>query len=484
MRPGCVRRRAPRRCPVSGRTGSSRSRARPRLEARSGRATTATAWPAPRGGRSARPARTGRRWRRGRTFRARRSRRTGSRGDGPRRPRGPVAPARSRGGPQQPRAIRQAPGASSCWVSCEGGTGRVRPSGAPVPARLHRRPSMTMRLELAESPAVVAGLLASARAPLARVADEVRRRGTRFVVIAARGTSDHAATYAQYVLGARNGLPVGLATPSLSSLYRNGPRVGDALVIGMSQSGRSPDIVAVLDDARSQGALTLAITNDPGSPLAVVADVVVPLEAGPELAVAATKTYVAQLAVVALLSEALRGGDPDPALARLPVALAGIIELEARIVGLAGRLAPAPACVVLARGFQYATAREWALKLKEVAGVFADPYSAVDFEHGPISLVEPGLPVLAVVSSGPTLPGLVTLLGRLAADGADLMDVSDAAGARALASGSLALPGDLPEWLAPIVAILPCQLFAYHLAVARGRDPETPRHLRKVTLTR
>ncbi len=343
---------------------------------------------------------------------------------------------------------------------------------------------MTMRLELAESATVVSGLLASARAPLERLADEVRRRGIRFVVIAARGTSDHAATYAQYVLGARNGLPVGLATPSLSSLYRHGPRVGDALVIGMSQSGRSPDIVAVLEDARGQGALTLAITNEPESPLADVADVVVSLEAGPELAVAATKTYVAELTVVALLSEALRGGDPDPALATLPGALAATLELESAIVALAGRIAPAPACVVLARGFQYPTAREWALKLKEVAGVFADAYSAADYEHGPISLVEPGLPVLAVVSRGPTLAGLLVLLERLVADGADLLVVSDAAEARALGRGSLALPADLPEWLAPIPAIVPCQLFAYHLAIARGRDPEAPRHLRKVTLTR
>ena len=327
---------------------------------------------------------------------------------------------------------------------------------------------MTMRQELAESPTVVDGLLVSARAPLAHLAGEVRRRGTRFVLVAARGTSDHAATYAQYVLGARAGLPVGLATPSLSSLYGLAPRVADALVIGMSQSGRSPDIVAVLDDARRQGALTLAITNDPGSPLAGAADVVVPLEAGPELAVAATKTYVAELAVVALLSEALRAGERDPALDRL----------------LAGRFAPAPACVVLARGFQYATACEWALKLKEVAGVFADPYSAADYEHGPISLAEPGMPVLAVVSSGPTLAGMISLLGRLAADGADLLIVSDAEAARALGSGSLALLAELPEWLAPIAAILPCQLFAYHLAVARGRDPETPHNLSKVTLTR
>jgi glucosamine--fructose-6-phosphate aminotransferase (isomerizing) len=341
-----------------------------------------------------------------------------------------------------------------------------------------------MRKELAESPAVVAGLFTSARAPLATVADEVRRRGTRFVLIAARGTSDHAATYAQYVLGARAGLPVGLATPSLSSLYGHGPRVEDALVIGMSQSGRSPDIVAVLDDARRQGALTLAVTNDPGSPLALVAGVVVPLEAGPELAVAATKTYVAELAVVSLLAEALRGGVPDPALDGLPGALGRMIDLEPEIVDLARRLAPHPACVVLARGFQYPTAREWALKLKEVAGVFADPYSAADFEHGPIALVEPGSLVLAVVSSGPTLPGMVALLERLAAAAADLVVVSDVAAVRRLGRSSLALPAEVPEWLAPIVAILPCQLLAYHLAVARGRDPEAPRNLRKVTLTR
>ncbi len=343
---------------------------------------------------------------------------------------------------------------------------------------------MTMRQELAESPAVVARLLVSAPGPLATVAEEVRRRGTRFVLVAARGTSDHAATYAQYVFGARAGLPVGLATPSLSSLYGLGPRVGDALVIGMSQSGRSPDIVAVLDDARRQGALTLAITNDPGSPLAVAADVVVPLEAGPERAVAATKTYVAELAVVALLAEALRGGVPDPALAGLPGALGRTIELEPQVVVLARRLAPHQACVVLARGFQYPTAREWALKLKEVAGVFADPYSAADFEHGPIALVEPGTLVLAVVSSGPTLSGMVTLLERLADAGADVVALSDAAAVRGLGNGALAIPSEVPEWLAPIVTILPCQLLAYHLAVARGRDPEAPRNLQKVTLTR
>ena len=195
---------------------------------------------------------------------------------------------------------------------------------------------MTMRSELAEAPAVVTRLLQAARAPLDGVAAEVARRGVDLVVIAARGTSDHAATYAQYVLGERNGLPVALAAPSLASLYGHGPKVGRALVIGISQSGRSPDVVGVIEDGRRQGALTLAITNDPSSPLADAADIVVPLQAGPELAVAATKTYVAELTVVALLSDALGAAgvgvghheDQATALAGLPAALEETLGLE------------------------------------------------------------------------------------------------------------------------------------------------------------
>ena len=351
---------------------------------------------------------------------------------------------------------------------------------------------MTMRSELAEAPGVVAGLLQTARAPLAMVAAEVVARGIDLVVIAARGTSDHAATYAQYVLGERNGLPVALAAPSLASLYGNGPRFGRALVVGISQSGRSPDVVGVIVDGRAQGALTLAITNDPASPLAEAADVVVPLQAGPELAVAATKTYVAELAVVALLSDALRlaaGGagrqDGDgAAVSALPAYLEMAIGLEDAVTRASRALTGFTRCAVLGRGYHYATIREWALKLKEVAGVAADAYSAADFEHGPISMIEPGFPVLAVVTDGPAVAGMASLLGRLGQQGADLLVMSDLPEVRALAPASIALPAGVPEWLAPIVAIVPCQLFAYHLAIATGHDPEAPRNLNKVTLTR
>jgi glucosamine--fructose-6-phosphate aminotransferase (isomerizing) len=142
-------------------------------------------------------------------------------------------------------------------------------------------------------------------------------------------------------------------------------------------------------------------------------------------------------------------------------------------------------CVVLGRGFNYATAREWALKLKEVAGVLADPYSSADFQHGPLSLVEPGFAVLAVASSGPAAADMGPLLRRLRDEqGAELLVISDAAELRRAATYSLSLPSGVAEWLTPIVSIVPAQLHAYHLALARKRDPEAPRHLRKVTLTR
>ena len=343
---------------------------------------------------------------------------------------------------------------------------------------------MTTRSELGEGPATVERLLDRAGPAIDAVARAVRARDVELVVIAARGTSDHAAIYAQYILGARNGLPVALAAPSLASLYGTAPRLHHALVLGISQSGRSPDVVAVLADARRQGALTVALTNEPASELAAAAEHLVALEAGPERAVAATKTYLAEIAVIALLSGALAGDARSRReLAALPDALREALRTEDAVEPLAAAYAAEERAVVLARGFQYATAREWALKLKELAGVLADPYSAADFQHGPIALLEPGYPVLAVATAGPALAGMTELLARLRDARARLLVLSDDPGTLALGDG-VALPAGVPEWLAPLVAIIPAQLFAYHLARARGLDPEAPRNLSKVTLTR
>lgn len=339
--------------------------------------------------------------------------------------------------------------------------------------------------EIREQPEVAARLLVAGPPALAAVAAEVRRRGIGLVVIAARGTSDHAAVYAQYVLGARNGLTVALAAPSLVTLYAASPRYGNALVIGLSQSGQSPDVVGVVEAARAQGALTLAITNAPGSPLALAAEHNLDLGAGEERSVAATKTYTAELLAVALLSAALDDDGAGPALARVPEAVAGALDAEPEAARIAADQASLDRAVVLGRGFGYATAREWSLKLKEVAQLWADPYSAADFAHGPVALVAPGSAVFASISAGPARDALLDPVRTLIRDvGANVLVLSDDPGARAVARWSLAVPGGLAEWLGPIAAIVPAQLHAMHLAIVRGLDPERPRGLTKVTETR
>ena len=340
--------------------------------------------------------------------------------------------------------------------------------------------------EIGEQPAAAQRLLEQGAPVYRRLAGELERRPPQFVVIAARGSSDHAALYAQYLLAVRNGLTVALATPSTITLYGGRPRMAEALVIGISQSGQSADIVAVLAEARRQGALTVAITNDGSSPLASVAAEVVELQAGPERATAATKTYTTQLLAAALLSLALQppSGREREELAALPKQLTAALAAESAAERAASGHADDTRAVVLGRGFEYATAREWALKLQELAQLLAQPFSAADFEHGPLALIEEGFPVLAVAPAGRPAEAQLPLLRRLRDEhGARLLVISDDQAALALGDG-LPLPAGVPGWLGPIVSIVPGQLFAYHLTRAKGLDPERPRSISKVTSTR
>ncbi len=345
---------------------------------------------------------------------------------------------------------------------------------------------MSLRDEILEQPAAAQRLLDAAPTAFAPISAALRSRRPRFAVIVARGSSDHAGIYGQYLLAIRNGLIVALAAPSTITLHGARPNLADALVVGISQSGRSPDMVAVVEEARRQGALTVALTNDAGSPLAGTADHVVDVRAGPERATAATKTYTAELLAVALLSTAL---DPPTSeetadLAGLPGLISAALTTEPHARDLAAAHAKRQLVIVLGRGYSYASAREWALKLQEMAQLAAMPYSAADFEHGPLALAEPGLPVLAVAPSGPELEAQVALLTSLKADhGARLLVISDAPAAREIDEG-LALPEGIPPWLAPIVEIVPAQLYAYQLTIARGLSPEHPRTISKVTETR
>jgi glucosamine--fructose-6-phosphate aminotransferase (isomerizing) len=342
---------------------------------------------------------------------------------------------------------------------------------------------VALRDEILEQPAVAARLLDGARERVERIARAVVDRGIDHVVIAARGSSDHAAIYAQYLLGVAHRLPVALAAPSILSHYGVEPRFGRALVIGISQSGASPDVVGVIAAARRQGVPTIAITNAPESALATAAEHVIDLAAGPERSIAATKTYTAELLAVAMLSSAL-GGDPGiQSLGAMPAAIEQALAAEPVAERFAGELSAIRACTVLGRGFEYATAREWALKLKELARVLADPYSAADFRHGPLAMVEAGSPVFAVVPSGPTAADTAALLERVGQAGAELLVLSDDPGLRALGARSIPLPAGVAVELTPITSAVVAQLTALHLALAIGLDPETPPHLEKVTLT-
>jgi glucosamine--fructose-6-phosphate aminotransferase (isomerizing) len=344
---------------------------------------------------------------------------------------------------------------------------------------------MSLHGEIAEQPEVAARFLVAQAESIEAIADSLRARPVRQVMIAARGTSDHAALYAQYVLGIRHRLSVALGTPSIVSLYGVVPDLADTLVVGISQSGASPDIVAVISAARAQGSPTVAITNDPGSALASAAERTIDLGTGPERAVAATKTYTIELLAIAMLSAALRGDPADrAALEALPGTLGRTLAVEPEIERIAADQAASSRALLIARGFEYATAREWALKLKELARVFADPYSSADFQHGPLALLEPGVPVLAIVREGAPEADLVALLQRLHDDmDAELMVVSDRPAALAMARWPVPVPEGTPEWLGPIVSIVPGQLHALHLTRARGLDEERPRNLLKVTRT-
>jgi glutamine---fructose-6-phosphate transaminase (isomerizing) len=345
---------------------------------------------------------------------------------------------------------------------------------------------MTLHAEILEQPDSLANLLASQRQAVAEVARAIQARDVSYAFLAARGTSDNAGRYANYLWGASNGLPLALATPSLFTYYNHPPRLKDALVVGVSQSGQSPDIVSVLHEGRKQGCLTLAITNQPGSPLTDTADFVIDLQVGPELAVAATKTFTAELIAIAMLSAAMsNSAEAWEQLEQVPGWVAQVLKEEDRIANLVQRYRYISQCVVLGRGYNYATAFEWALKLKELTYVEAEPYSSADFKHGPIAMVERGFPVMAVVAQGPVYESQMALLQQLRHEYlAELVVIGNDAEALGLAQSPIRLPDGIPEWLTPIVAIVPAQLFSLYLTQAKGYDTEKPRNIRKVTETR
>ncbi len=350
--------------------------------------------------------------------------------------------------------------------------------------------------EIHEQPQVLRRLLDKEAENIHRLAEDIRARQIQHVVIAARGTSDNAGRYAQYLFGAVNGLVVALATPSLFTIYKRPPSFGNSLVLGISQSGKSPDIVAVLAEARQQGVLTAALTNEPESELASNADHVIDLHAGLERSVAATKTYTSELMAIAMLSASLlsiRSLSIHPLdasdrrlmadLGKIPDIISETLSMEASIAEIVPRYRYMRDCVVIGRGYNYATAFEIALKLKELTYTIVEPYSSADFLHGPLAVIEHGFPVIVIAPSGDMSTEMGRFIRTLKGRQAEILVISDVAEILDLAHIRLQLPVPVPELLSPLTAVLPGQIFAMHLAAIRNYDPDKPRALRKVTET-
>jgi glucosamine--fructose-6-phosphate aminotransferase (isomerizing) len=300
------------------------------------------------------------------------------------------------------------------------------------------------------------------------------------ITIVARGSSDHAAVYGRYLLEAATGKPVSLAAPSLHTLYGVGVDYRGQLVIAVSQSGATPEIVSTLQALQDAGGRGLAITNEPGSALARTAGETLELDMGQERAVPATKTVTGQFTAFAIIASAL-GGDRFPvtrdALRVLADRAQVVLDDRAPVAAAAETLAGASQLIVVARGYLFAAALETALKLKETCSVFADGYSAADLRHGPIAAVTRGLPVVALCAAGPALADVALLIDELRARQANVLVLGS--GARA----DVTLPSDVPEPLAPIVAVIRGQQLAHELALRLGYDPDSPPGLSKVTLT-
>jgi glucosamine--fructose-6-phosphate aminotransferase (isomerizing) len=340
--------------------------------------------------------------------------------------------------------------------------------------------------EIEEQPRALERLLARA-GDFERVATEIRRRGTTTIRMVGHGSSDNAASYGVYAFGLLPGWTALRDSISLTVYYGARLDLESSTVLALSQSGRTPDVVEYVARARQAGAFTVAITNDPASELAVAAETVLPLEAGAETAVAATKTYSNQVAALGLLAAHAAGG--GQAFADGLSAVIGQLDelvpsLESRITTVAVPFAFAGRMFVVGRGLEFATAREIALKLLETCRVAAEPLTATDLAHGPVAALDPLFPVWAIASDDETLPAVLEATARARDAGATIIASGSAADALAGADYVLPVPRPASPLLAPLLSVVPGQLFAWALARTKGLDPDEPRGLSKVTLAR
>ncbi|MDR7301573.1 SIS domain-containing protein [Haloactinomyces albus] len=342
-------------------------------------------------------------------------------------------------------------------------------------------PGSHMTAEIAEQPQMFSHLLGQRRA-IAELAARITERKPRFALLAARGSSDHAALYAKYLIEVLLELPVGLVSPSTTTLYGARPDLTDVLLLSVSQSGGSPDMLEVTETGRRHGATTVAITNNPDSALNDAAEMSVDILAGPEQAVAATKSYSATLLALYLLVDAARGGRGEQAEMIPELAQATLDTSHDAVEEAVRRYRFADRMVTTGRGYSSATAAEAALKLTETSYLSARAYSGADLLHGPVAAVDTETAVLALCSSGKGGEAMRAVLDTVHEHGADICAIGSAA-PDVHATHRIGVPSCAEE-LAPVLEVLPVQRLALGLALARGDDPDSPRGLHKVTHTR
>jgi glucosamine--fructose-6-phosphate aminotransferase (isomerizing) len=339
--------------------------------------------------------------------------------------------------------------------------------------------------EIYEQPRAVAAAIEQEHENVSALVRELQSGDVRYIIIAARGTSDNAATYAKYMLEIVTGLPVALAAPSVYTLYNARLSLAGCLMLGISQSGQATDVLQTLSAAHAAGAITACITNVPESPITEVSDYAFLCHAGEERAVAATKTYTTSLILVALLAAAW-ANDVEllDSLQGIPRLIQSTLQLDETIASSCERYKYIHECAVLARGLNQCTALEAALKMTETSYLVAKPYSGADFLHGPIAMVSAGFPCILFAPRGAAYTSMLELAAKLRDRQAEMVIVAQDPEILSFAAKPILVPVDVPELLSPLIYIIAGQLWAYHLALIRGYDPDKPRGLSKVTLTR
>lgn len=339
--------------------------------------------------------------------------------------------------------------------------------------------------EILEEPKTIENCIQQNRNRISEIVDRIRKSDINMIMIAARGTSDHAAVYAKYIMETTLHIPVALAAPSVFTVYGGNLKLDHALVIGISQSGKAADVLEVIRAAKDSRAVTVSITNFPDSPLALEAAYHLDCSAGIEKSVAATKTFLAQITLMAALTAAWSGnGEMMAKLMEIPQKVEQIIRDSDEIADKVQRYRYMEECFVLARGINYAIALEGALKIQETCYVRAKAYATSDFYHGPYAMIEEGTAVIVFAPSGPSLKDVRDMIRKLKESGAELVIVSDLEEIRAEGACSFSIPGAGDDLFSPFYNVVVAQIFACRLALAKGLNPDSPRCLSKVTITK